>query len=92
MKRIVTEVQGDGLDKLLGELVMLWCMNYIYSGKLVGVNDKDVVLNNACVVYETGHNSKGDTWTRAEALPEGDWFVRTSSIESYGITKKVVKS
>ena len=29
MKKIVNEVQGEGLEKLLGERVTLFCMNYI---------------------------------------------------------------
>ena len=56
MKQIVTvtEVDGEGLDALLGQNVMLFCMNYIYAGKLVGVNDKFVKLENCSIVYETG--------------------------------------
>ena len=53
-KQKVIEVKGDGLESLLGEHVQLWCLNYIYSGKLVGVNTNDVVLTEAVVVYETG--------------------------------------
>jgi hypothetical protein len=85
MKKIITEVQGEGLVKLMGENVTLFCMNYIYTGKLVGVNDTCVLLENAAVVYETGSfNDK--KWKDAQNLP-GEWYVQTSSIESFGILK-----
>lgn len=86
MKKImtVTEVEGEGLTALLGENVVLFCMNYFYAGKLVGVNDTDVQLENACIVYDTGAlNAK--SWATAEQLPSKVWYVRTSAIESYGV-------
>jgi hypothetical protein len=44
MKKLVEEINGEGLDKLLGERVTLFCMNYIYTGKLSGVNSTCVLL------------------------------------------------
>jgi hypothetical protein len=83
MKKMVNvvEVEGEGLAALMGENVMVFCMNYIYAGKLVGVNKDDVLLENASVVYETGELcAKG--FKDAQKLP-GDLYVRTSAIESY---------
>lgn len=56
MKKLieVQEVDGEGLVSLLGEQVILFCMNYFYAGKLVGVNDTCVLLENGGIVYETG--------------------------------------
>ena len=54
MKKLVEEVSGEGLESLLGENITVWCECYIYSGKLVGVNDDDILLEGASVVYETG--------------------------------------
>lgn len=56
MKRIVTvtEVEGEGLESLLGEPVVLLCMNYIYFGKLIGVNERFCLLEDGGIVYETG--------------------------------------
>lgn len=87
MKKIVsvTEVSGEGLEALMGETVTLFCLNYIYTGKLVGVNATCVLLEDAHVVYETG--PFGDkTWKDAQKLP-GAWYVQTSAIESFGILK-----
>ena len=85
MRKIVEEVSGEGLEKLLGETVTLFCMNYIYTGKLLGVNASCVLLGEAKIVYETGElNTK--TWKDAQALP-GEWYVHTDSIESFGILK-----
>ena len=35
MKKLVevTEVEGEGLSALLGEVVMIFALNYIYTGK-----------------------------------------------------------
>lgn len=85
MKKIVEEVSGEGLDKLLGERITLFCMNYIYTGKLSGVNEKCVLLTEASIVYETG-SFTDKAWKDAQPLP-GDWYVSTNSIESFGVLK-----
>lgn len=85
MKKLVSviEVEGEGLTALLGEQVLLFCMNYFYTGKLVGVNQTCVQLENASIVYETGKlDSK--KFQVQEALPCKTWYVATSAIESYG--------
>ena len=87
MKKIVsvTEVSGEGLVKFLGERLTLFCLNYIYTGKLEGGNDSCVLLSDAAVVYETGaFNEKG--WKDAQKLP-GEWYVQIGAIESFGILK-----
>ena len=58
MKKLVEEVVGEGLEKLLGERVTLFCANYIYTGKLTGVNENCVLLSEAAIVYETGSFDK----------------------------------
>jgi hypothetical protein len=87
MKKIVnvTEVSGEGLVKLMGERVTLFCMNYIYTGKLVGVNDSCVLLEDAAIVYETGAFTDKN-WKDAQSLP-GEWYVQIATIESFGILK-----
>lgn len=87
MKKIVsvTEIEGEGLVKLLGERVTLFCANYIYTGKLEGVNESCVLLTDASVVYETG--PFGDKkWKDAQSLPS-EWYIQTSAIESFGLLK-----
>lgn len=83
MKKIVEEVSGEGLESLLGERVVLFCMNYIYSGILTGVNTHDVLLSKAKIVYETGELTGGMN-KDAQPLP-ADWYIRTAAIESYGL-------
>lgn len=85
MKRIIEEVSVEGLDKLLGERVTLFCMNYIYTGKLSGVNEKCVLLTDASIVYETGELTSA-SWKDAQKLPN-DWYVSISAIESFGVLK-----
>ena len=87
MKKLVevTEVEGEGLVALMGERVTLFCMNYIYTGKLVGVNDTFVKLENAAVVYETGAFTD-KSWKDAQALPKA-LYVMTGTIESFTVLK-----
>lgn len=85
MKKLVEEVNGEGLDKLLGECVTLFCAVYIYTGKLIGVNDTCVLLTDAAIVYETGAFTTKE-WKDAQALPH-DWYVQRAAIESFGIMK-----
>lgn len=87
MKKLVkvAEVEGEGLVGLMGERVTLYCMNYIYTGKLSGVNDTCVLLEDAAIVYNTGDHDSKD-WDNAQSLPN-NWYVTTGSIESFGILK-----
>ena len=86
MKKIVEIEGGEGLEKFFGEPITLFCANYIYTGKLAGVNDTCVLLTDAAIVYETGaFNEKG--WKDAQKLPGGDWYVQLSAIESFGKVK-----
>lgn len=85
MKKLVELVDGEGLEKLMGERVTLFCINYIYSGKLMGVNEKCVLLTEASIVYETGALNTKD-WSDAQKLPN-DWYVAMNCIESFGVLK-----
>jgi hypothetical protein len=83
MKKIVsvTEVDGEGLESLMGELVLLMCMNYNYAGKLVGVNSTCVLLEDASVVYETGPWSD-KKWKDAQAIG-APLYVQIDKIEAF---------
>ena len=82
MKKIIkTEAVAGGFESLMGEKVLVWCMNYNYHGVLTGVNDTEILLTEATVVYETGP-LKGKL-KDAQELPS-EQYIRISSIESYG--------
>lgn len=85
MKKLVEMVDGEGLEKLMGERVTLFCLNYIYTGKLMGVNEKCVLLTEASIVYATGAFNTKD-WSDAQELPN-DWYVAMNCIESFGVLK-----
>jgi hypothetical protein len=85
MKKIVEEINGEGLEKLLGERVTLFCQIYIYTGKLIGVNDTCVLLQDAGIVYETGAFTD-NSWKDCQKLPN-EWYVKRNAIESFGILK-----
>jgi hypothetical protein len=87
MKKLVQvqEVEGEGLEALLGKRVQLWCMNYFYSGKLIKVNEHDIILGDSPgVIYETGPLT-GKSFKDFQRLPGTEWRVRTAAIESYGL-------
>ncbi len=88
MKKLVevVEVEGEGLASLLGENVLLFCLNYIYWGVLRGVNSTCVLLENPKIVYETGAFSDKNL-KDAQQLPF-QLYVQTAAIESIGKTDK----
>jgi len=86
MKVMIKEVENEGLEALMGQRVTLFCGVYIYTGKLVGVNQTCVKLEDAGIVYETG-SFNDMKWKDCQLLPN-DWYVATQSIESFGILKQ----
>ena len=87
MKVVVktVEVDKEGLSALLDQVVTLFCGVYIYTGKLVGINDTCVKLEDASLVFETGPFSSKE-WKLAEKLGP-TWYVSTGAIESFGKLK-----
>lgn len=85
MKKIV-KTREKGLESLLGERVLLMCSNYFYSGKLVGVNDTFVVLEEPAIVYETGEFALKN-FKDEQRLHAKTWYVRSNFIESFGLAK-----
>ena len=84
--KVLVDDKEEGLLKLVGKRVTLFCANYIYTGRLSGINETCVLLTDAAIVYETGaFNEKG--WKDAQKLPGGEWYVQLSAIESFGKTK-----
>lgn len=83
--REAVEVSDEGLEGLMGKTVTIFCSAYIYTGVLIGVNQTCVKLSKVSIVYDTG-DFTDKKWADAQPLPE-DWYVQTSSIESFGILK-----
>jgi hypothetical protein len=87
MKVLVQTVEkDDGFCALMGERIEVYCGNYIYVGKLVGVNSTCIKLQNASIVYETG-NHLDKTYKDAQLLGH-DQYLQTAFIESFGVTTK----
>ena len=81
----IVEVENEGLLALMDEVITIFSLNYIYTGKLIGVNDTCVLLENPSIVYETGPFTD-KKWKDAQALPH-QWYVQIQCIESFGILK-----
>ena len=92
MRRVVStvETEVDGLDKLLNEYVELYCLNYIYAGRLVGVNEDNVCLAECVIVYETGKLNDHSNFKFAEPFGQEERFVQKTHIESFGLAPKMV--
>jgi hypothetical protein len=88
MKKLVQvkEVEGEGLVALMGKKVMLFCLNYIYTGTLSGVNDTCILLEDPAIVYETGAFS--DTSFKDAQKLSSSLYIQTSAIESFCETNK----
>ncbi len=88
MKQIVqvTEVDNEGLDALLGKRVLLMCAGYFYEGKLIGVNETFVKLDDAAIVYSTGEWSS-KAYADIQKLHSPNWYVQRGLIESFGESK-----
>lgn len=84
MKKFVrcVDVEGEGLTALLGETVQLFCCRYIYRGKLIGVNDTCVLLEDAGIVYATGVLTGPPEDFQRFAHHH---YICISSIESFGL-------
>jgi hypothetical protein len=87
MKQIVTvtEVENEGLEGLMGQVITVFAVNYIYTGKLVGMNDTFIKLEHAGIVYETGPFQDKE-WKDMQALPH-PVYIKTAAIESFMILK-----
>jgi hypothetical protein len=85
MRKIVEEQSGEGFEKLLGEVITVFAANYIYTGKLIGVNESCILLTKPSIVYETG-SMTDKVWKDAQPLPH-DWYIQIEAIESFGVMK-----
>jgi len=74
-----------GLNSLVGQRITLFCMNYIYTGKLVELDENQVRLDDAGIVYDTGP-LLDKKWTDMQDLPH-PVYIRMNSVESYMVLK-----
>ena len=82
----VVDVSGEGLESLLGQKITLFCANYIYTGKLIGVNVTCVKLENPAIVYSTGDFSAKE-YSDVQSLNTKVFYIQVSAIESFGLLK-----
>jgi len=85
MKRLV-EGTNEGLEKLIGSRVLLLCSSYFYTGKLIRVNKKFVLLQDPSIVYDTGSFDK-QGYADAQRLHTKEFYIMTNSIEAFGLSK-----
>lgn len=84
--KVLMEIKEDGLETLMGKKVILFCANYFYTGKLVGVNKTVVKLEDAAIVYETGPFTDSK-YKDEQPIGKHDHYVRIPAIESFGLAK-----
>jgi hypothetical protein len=86
MKRIIETDEKAGFEALLGEQITLMCANYTYEGKLVGVNDTFLLLEDPGIVFETGAYDD-PKWKDRQAFKCRQWRVQIAAVESWGQLK-----
>lgn len=79
------EIPEEGIEFLAGQVITLFCLNYIYTGKLVGANSACVLLENPAIVYETGPFTD-KSWKDAQPLPD-KLYVMLSAVEAFGVVE-----
>lgn len=84
--RVLMEIKEEGLESLMGKKVILFCANYFYTGRLVGVNKTVVKLEDPAIVYETGPFTDSK-YKDEQPIGKHDHYVRISAIESFGLGK-----
>ena len=84
--KMLVEVSNDGLESLIGRKVILFCANYFYTGRLVGVNKTTVKLEDAAICYETGPFSDAK-YKDEQSLCVKEHYVRIPAIESFSLSK-----
>jgi hypothetical protein len=86
MKKLVQEIENEGFEKLLGEKILVMCVNYFYTGKLIGVNESCILIENPSIVYETGKWGDGE-YKDDQTMHIDELYIQISSIESFGKSK-----
>jgi hypothetical protein len=86
VKKLITDVENEGFEKLFGETVTLFCLNYFYNGKLIGVNDTCVLIESPKLIYETGKWTD-DNWKNAQNMGIQELYVQKQAIEAFAVTK-----
>ncbi len=85
-KKVTTRKVATGLESLLGQNILIFGLNYIYTGKLTGVDAHSILLSDPSIVYETGpftQRGYGDV----QKLHVDEWHISRYAIESFGLGK-----
>lgn len=81
LESVVVE-ESRGLLEERGKVVLVHCINYIYSGMLTNVSDTEVELTKAQVVFETGGYSD-KKFKNAQSVQNTPVHLSRGAIESW---------
>lgn len=81
LKVVEVSPEESGFRSLMGKNVFVMCNSYFYWGRLVGVNERFILLDHPHIVYETGGWSDSK-FRDAQALGPHPLMVMTQAIES----------
>ena len=86
MKKVF-EVSDEGLNYFLGKRIFIVAQSYFYVGKLTGINETCVLLEDSKFVLESGSfEEKG--LAIAEKIPGGKCYVMIRNIECFFESKE----
>jgi hypothetical protein len=69
------------MNDLIGKNIVVFCMNYIYTGKLLVFYGNEIQLENPRIIYETG-NFDNEYFKDAQKLNH-NLFINMNTVESY---------
>jgi hypothetical protein len=88
MQVLVKNEENEGLVSLMGKNIEVQTGLFIYAGKLVGVNDICIKLDNAYTVFETGE-FKNKKYKDAQARSNPVLYVMVVNIIAFNETTQL---
>jgi hypothetical protein len=82
MRKLVEDA-NEGMESLLGETVTIFCANYFYTGKLSGVNDDCIKIDEPEIVYDTGSWSKKAYENTERMVALDSLYIQKNAIEAF---------
>jgi hypothetical protein len=83
MKTIIENSDCEIIEQYLGLQITLFCCRYLYTGKLIAIDDQFLTLEDPKIVYETG-SFEDNNWKDSQSLNIKKWNISLQSIESFG--------
>ena len=75
----------QGFESLAGQRITVFAAPLIWTGRLAGMNDGCILLEEPAIVYLTGPFDDPN-WEDAQPLPS-HMYIQKAAIQAYGVVK-----